>query len=269
MRRPRKALVLLAILAIVTGLATGFGSTHGSTSKSVSPGETASFNIYVFGEGVVEIGIEEVPEGWSVEVEPDTVDLSRPGDYDTRYMSLGGETVRAVEIKVSVKPSPGASKGAYEITTFLESGGKGAEGTGFSVSQVQEFGFTVEVEEETGTGSQSNTDSAGTSATTTGADSLTALDFGDDDEGGEIDPGEEGEGPSTGAEDGNTGSEDGDTDEEASETAESTSGDEKDRSIGAALDGITGAVTASPTLTGFILFQFLWIGALLYIRRMG
>lgn len=266
MRRLSRVLALAGVLALISGAAYGFGYTHGDTYQAVKPSGTAQFNVYLFGEETVTGGVVNLPGGWTADVDPGTVDLSRPGDYDYRYMSLGGEVQKVVDVKVTVDPSRDAEEGLYTVGAVFRSGG----GSGLSVSQVQEFDFTVEVEgeQQVSGGTSSGTGAAGTSATATTSGGTdvpgTELPAGDGETGEEERGGEE---DTRGVDGGVDAPEAGEGEEGARDFLEGSPVGDASEGISSALSGLTGRVSVSPAVAGLVVFEILWILALLYLMR--
>ncbi len=234
MHRHRRAAVAASLVLLLVPAATAFGYTHGAERASTAPGDTVTFRAYLFGSGTVEVIPEQPAPGWTVEPSVDEVDLSTPSDYPYRYMTIGGEARKVVEVGLAVTPPADASGSETVRVAFRSNGGE--DGTGIGVSQVQEFAGTVDIVR------------AGGPAPPPLSAIETAADEEDDSspaDGGEDEVSNASTGPETG--DGRRG----------------------DMADGDSTSTVTANAVSSPVFLLFVAFQVLWIAALIYVRRRG
>lgn len=236
MPRHRRTLYLALLVVIMASSVSAFGYSRGVDSATVEPGGSKGFNIYLFGEKTVEMGSLVAPRGWDMEVSPEEIDLSRPGEYDFRYMEIGGEVRKIVEVSIDIRVPEETSGGVYTVETSFRDSGTGSAGTSVSTSQVQEFVYTVNVDGENASESSPSE--------------------------GEEEPGEEYEGGEV---------KDDVVQGNRSDTNESNGSEDSPPSSPepSGEGGVVDTIFSSTVLKAFLIFQFAWIGTLVYLRRRG
>lgn len=158
-------LVVLSVLGMLAGGAqagVSLGSAQGSRSAEVIQGGETRFKILLFNlhepEGLgVSMDVEEKPDGFYVDVEPDDFNLAftEPGDnepvegYEFVVTSLG--VVRARVVNVDVEVPGDAEPGEYTVKVYATAGGSGGM---MATSQKRAFEFSVIVPGDGGGGEE-------------------------------------------------------------------------------------------------------------------
>ena len=140
-------LILILFLAIVSTRA--YALSMGTVAKNdyirISPDESAKFTVLFWNAESnnykVGINVKELPEGWTVLIEPNNFILN--SSIGKEYVNLPYGTVKALPIDIILKPPKNIEPGKYDIVL---SAGAELPSNGIKLSQERLFKFTVEVE---------------------------------------------------------------------------------------------------------------------------
>lgn len=150
MHRHNVAVIVVAgavFLALATSAA-AFGSAPTDTSEEVGDGGDATFTVYLIGENeTLQFDGAVKPDGWTVDASPMTVQFP-VADEQYRYVPAGSGYRKSVPVTITVSVPDGAASGTYDVVPRFVSGSASAtddDRSRFSVTQVQEFSFTVTV----------------------------------------------------------------------------------------------------------------------------
>ncbi|MBN2042308.1 MAG: hypothetical protein JW754_00715 [Candidatus Aenigmarchaeota archaeon] len=149
---------MVMILMITSAEAViSMGSVTGKNHALAEPGETVEFKILLFNihedSGmIVNLNVDDYPEGWTVWTEPEDMELpytlpskhveQEPG-YEYLSVPNTGEMIKVKPVVLKAEVPDDAGPGEYRINVVASAGKYG--GT-LSMTQSRDFSFTVEIQ---------------------------------------------------------------------------------------------------------------------------
>lgn len=164
----RRSSLLAFTLLLLAPPTAGFGYVTGATTATTGSGTVPAFTVYVFGEsGSVSLTGTEAPQGWTVAVDPRSINL--PVTDPDRVLQTDGGYRNLRAVTVTATPSREPDPGIHTVTaTFAQHAGNGT-GT-LRIQQEHPFRFTITVPpgEQSTTPGVSTQDSGNETENTTG-----------------------------------------------------------------------------------------------------